>query len=349
MKPAPRAPGAGRFLSNLALTDLAERLHAFLVRRVPEATDIRIDDLTAVSGGNARKAYSFDLMIGEKDGHLHIPCIMLMQAGAGQLESDLAAEFKVIEALNGTDVPSPRALWLDEDGSGLGAPTVIMERVRGVTDILALRAPEPAARNRAVTLAFAAAGAKLHAVDVKGLEFLGAPTRETTAATQVGLWEAQFLKHRMEPQPAIAFAFQWLKANAPAAERISLVHGDFRLGNFLYEGEEITALLDWEMAHLGDPVEDIAWAYRELWTPEMHVPLDEFVRHYTASGGIAVKPETLLFYRLFREIKHAVISLTAAKSFADGRTRNLRLADRMTLALPCVKNFYDWLPGSVAE
>jgi aminoglycoside phosphotransferase (APT) family kinase protein len=324
------------------LTDLTARLETFLEKRLPGTPAISVDGLSPVSGGNARKAWAFDLTLDKSDP---MPCIMLMQAGAGQLESDLTAEFRVIEALNDTDVPSPRALWLDADGSGLGAPTVIMERVPGVTDILALRAAEPADRNRAVTLAFAKAGAKLHAVDVAGLSFLGTPTRETAAAIQVALWEAQFLKHRMEPHPAIAFAFQWLKANAPVAERISLVHGDFRLGNFLYEGEEITALLDWEMAHLGDPVEDLAWAYRVLWTPEMHVPIDAFVRRYTASGGIAVKPEVLLFYRLFSEIKHAVISLTAAKSFADGRTRNLRLADRMTLALPCVKQFYDWLPA----
>jgi aminoglycoside phosphotransferase (APT) family kinase protein len=324
------------------LTELAARLHTFLTARVPRATDIRIDDLAPVSGGNARKAYRFDLSLGDGPAQ---PCIMLMQAGAGQLESDLTAEFRVIAALNDTDVAAPRALWLDADGCELGSPTVIMERVPGVTDILSLRAPEPAGRNRAVTLAFAEAGAKLHAVDVAGLDFLGAPTRETAAEIQIGFWEAQFLKHRMEPHPAIGFAFQWLTDHAPVAERIALVHGDFRLGNFLYEGEEITALLDWEMAHLGDPVEDIAWAYRALWTPEMHVPIDEFVQHYMASGGIAVKPETLLFYRLFSEIKHAVISLTAAKSFADGRTRNLRLADRMTLALPCVKQFYDWLPA----
>ena len=178
-------------------------------------------------------------------------------------------------------------MWLDADGSGLGAPTVIMERVPGVTDILALRAPEPAGRNRAIALAFADAAAKLHNVDVAGLDFLGTPTRENAAAIQVGIWEAQFLKHRMEPHPAIAFAFQWLKANAPVAERISLVHGDYRLGNFLFEGERITALLDWEMAHLGDPAEDIAWAYRALWTPEMHVlPLDFVRRPLSAAGGI---------------------------------------------------------------
>jgi aminoglycoside phosphotransferase (APT) family kinase protein len=330
------------------LTDLAERLHAFLTAQVPEATDIRIDELTPVSGGNARKAYAFDLVMDEENGQVDIPCIMLMQAGAGQLESDLEAEFRVLEALHGTGVPAPQALWLDADGSALGAPTVIMERVTGVTDFLALRAPEPAGRNKAIVLAFADAAAKLHNAPIGKLGFLGATTRETTAAEQVALWEAQFLKHRMEPHPAIAFAFQWLKTHAPVAERISLVHGDYRLGNFLFEDDRITALLDWEMAHLGDPAEDIAWAYRALWTPEIHVPIDEFVDRYHAAGGPTIRPDNLLFYRLFGEIKHAVISLTAARSFADGRTKNLRMADRMTLALPCIKQFLDWLPGTMA-
>ncbi len=340
MRPAPRACWAGP-----SLTDLAQRLAAFLTAQVPEATDIRIDDLTPVSGGNARKAFSFNLILGEKDGHLDIPCIMLMQAEAGQLESDLTAEFRVIDALKNTGVPAPQAFWIDEDGGSMGAPTIIMERVAGVTDILALRAPEPADRNRAVALEFADAAAKLHAVDIGGMGFLHSTTQETAATEQIALWEAQFLKHRMEPHPAIAFAFQWLRAHQPVAERISLVHGDYRFGNFLFEGKRITALLDWEMAHLGDPVEDIAWAYRALWTPEMHLPLEAFIARYEAAGGPNVKPENLLFYRLFGEIKHAVISLTAARSFADGRTNNLRLADRMTLALPCVRRFYDWLPA----
>ncbi|MDB5397549.1 MAG: putative phosphotransferase [Rhodospirillales bacterium] len=322
------------------MTDLLTRLAAFLQRQISNA-DIKIDNLMPVSGGNARKAWSFDLATG---GQPTQACIMLMQAGAGQLESDLAAEFKVISALRNSGVPAPQALWIDEDGGSLGAPTIIMERVTGVTDILALRAPEPAQRNRAIALAFAEAAAKLHNADIGKLGFLGSPTRETAAAGQIALWEAQFLKHRMEPHPALAFAFQWLKTHKPVAERVSLVHGDYRFGNFLYDGDRITALLDWEMAHLGDPVEDIAWAYRSLWTPEMHLSLDEFVAHYTVSGGPAVKPDTLLFYRLFGEVKHAVISLTAARSFADGRTNNLRLADRMTLALPCIRQFFEWLP-----
>jgi len=331
----------------VSLTDLATRLAAFLTEQMPEATDIRIDELEPVSGGNARRAWWFDLVYGVEDGHFDVPCIMLMQAEAGQLESNLVTEFRILAAVSGGGVRAPRALWLDPDGSRLGAPTIVMERVTGVTDILALRAPEPAVTNRAVALDFAAAAAELHAVDwqAAGLGFLGAPTPQSVATEQITFWEAQFLKHRMEPHPVIVGAFAWLKRNRPVAERVALVHGDLRLGNFLYEDQRVTALLDWEMAHLGDPVEDIAWAYRTLWTPEMHLSLDDFIAHYQRAGGPPVHEQNLRFYRLFGEIKHAVISLTAARSFDDRRTDNLRMADRMTLVTPCLKQFLDWLPA----
>ena len=342
MRPVLPARGVG-----VSLTDLLSRLTAFLSAELPEATDIRVDALEPVSGGNARRAWRFDLVYGVQDGHFDVPCIMLMQAEAGQLESDLEHEFRVLAAVSRAGVRAPSALWLDPDGSKLGAPTIVMERVTGVTDILALRSPEPAATNRAVALDFATAAAELHAMDWRaaGVDFLGATTPESVAGEQIALWEAQFLKHRMEPHPVIAGAFAWLKRNKPVAERVALVHGDLRLGNFLYEDERVTALLDWEMAHLGDPAEDIAWAYRALWTPEMHLSLDDFVVRYHQAGGPTVRPDNLHFYRLFGEIKHAVISLTAARSFDDRRTDNLRMADRMTLVTPCLKQFLDWLPA----
>jgi len=342
MRPALPAPGAG-----VSLTELLERLTAFLATELPGATEIRIDELEPVSGGNARRAWRFDLSYDAEDGRFDVPCIMLMQAEAGQLESDPAIEFRVLDAVSKAGVRAPQALWLDPDGARIGAPTIVMERVTGVTDILALRAPEPAKANRAVALDFAAAAAELHAMDwqAAGLDFLHAPTPQSVAGEQIAFWEAQFLKHRMEPHPIIAGAFAWLKRRQPVAERVALVHGDLRLGNFLYEDERVTALLDWEMAHLGDPAEDIAWAYRTLWTPEMHLSLDDFIAHYQRAGGPPVSPENLRFYRLFGEIKHAVISLTAARSFDDRRTDNLRLADRMTLVTPCLKQFLDWLPA----
>jgi aminoglycoside phosphotransferase (APT) family kinase protein len=96
--------------------------------------------------------------------------------------------------------------------------------------------------------------------------------------------------------------------------------------------------------HLGDPAEDIAWAYRSLWGPQAFFPLDEFVRRYTELSGISVPPETLLFYRLLGEVKHSIISLTGARSFMDGRTRNLFLADRASTITSYLIQFLDWLP-----
>jgi len=95
------------------LTELLKHLTAFLATELPEATDIRIDELEPVSGGNARRAWRFDLVYGVEDGHLDVPCIMLMQAEAGQLESDPEAEFRVLAAASAAGVRAPRAgfLW----------------------------------------------------------------------------------------------------------------------------------------------------------------------------------------------------------------------------------------------
>ena len=114
----------------------------------------------------------------------------------------------------------------------------------------------------------------------------------------------------------------------PEAERISIVHGDLRFGNLLHDEGRLTALLDWEMVHLGDPVEDLGWVYRRCgartarcrsrssWPPTRRRPAGP------------VDPDRLRWYQLFSEVKHSVISLTAARSFHERRTPNLRLADR---------------------
>jgi hypothetical protein len=89
----------------------------------------------------------------------------------------------------------------------------------------------------------------------------------------------------------------------------------------------------------------LAWAYHPLWSPERHLPWDAFVARYKTAGGDDIPADTLLFYRLFGEVKHSVISLNAARSFNDGKTRNIRLADRVTMVADCLTQFLDWLPA----
>ncbi len=321
-------------------------LEQFLKRELPLAQGLRIVALAPLEGGNAREAWSFDVVWREADTSHRKRCVLLQKAPAGQLDRDLGPEFRVLETLEGTDVPAPRAYWIDVDGRALGRPAFVLERVGGSAELRSLLDPARGSINRALARALAAAAAALHQVDwrARGVDFLGEPSADEVARAQVDEWEALFLRHRMEPLPVLAAAFCWLRENAPRAERVAIVHGDLRFGNFLYEGDQLRALLDWEMVHLGDPCEDLAWAYRSLWNPEAQLPFDAFLAHYRASGGASAPAENLLFYRLFGEVKHAVISLCGAHAFATGQTRNLRLADRMSWVPECLAHFLDWLP-----
>jgi aminoglycoside phosphotransferase (APT) family kinase protein len=140
----------------------------------------------------------------------------------------------------------------------------------------------------------------------------------------------------MEPLPALAFVFDWLEDRLPAPCQAVLVHGDLRLGNFLHDGEAVTLLLDWELAHFGDPVEDLAWMYRRLWSPQAFLPLASALRLYAEGGGGRIEPDRLLWYRVFSEARHAVISLTAVRRFMDGETGNLRHAGRVSMVNECL-------------
>lgn len=329
-----------------AVEALSARLKEFVAANLEGARDIQIDNLLPITAGNARQAWEFDVRWLDGGRERKVSCVMLRQAEAGQLETDLVPEFKIVKALWGSGVPVAQALWIDIEGRWLERPSFIMEKVAGASDFFALLKPESAAASRAIAQQLAAIAARLHSLDWRklGVDCLPAATAETTAAGQIAYWESLFLKHRMEPYPVMVAAFIWLKRHTPIAGRISIVHGDFRFGNFLYQGDRINAMLDWEMTHLGDPVEDIAWAYRSLWSPAAFLSLEEFVRRYTELGGMAVDPGNLLFYRLLGEVKHSIISLTGARSFIDGRSRNLFLADRAATVPSYLMQFLDWLP-----
>ena len=113
------------------------------------------------------------------------------------------------------------------------------------------------------------------------------------------------------------------------------MHGDFRLGNWLVEqrgdGATLLGVLDWEMVHLGDPLEDLAWCSSELWrgrTPwagAMIAP-EDFAAAYARASGRAVDAERMAFYRVLAVVKMIAIMLTGIRAFRDGRTSDLRMA-----------------------
>lgn len=323
----------------------AAALAAFARAQDPDVTEVHVERLEPIeSVGNAREPWELRVRMLRADGSVeHVHGVMLVKAHAGQLETELATEFAALRAVHGTRVPAPAPRWLDASGEAFGRPFFVTDHVVGRADMSLLRASPDDAAAHATVLSFADAAAALHAVDVDGADPVHLPRVGATAVavTQLDVWEPLAERQLLEPLPALRHAFSLLRASAPAATRVTLVHGDLRVGNFLAHDGRVTALLDWEMAHVGDPHEDLAWAYRAIWSPARVLPEDEFLARYEQASGVAVDRGVLRWYQMFNEVKHVVISLTAARSFHDRRSTNLRFADRNTTVAPFLARFYE--------
>jgi aminoglycoside phosphotransferase (APT) family kinase protein len=314
---------------------IAGRLHEFLCAQLPEAEDIRIDKLEKMAGGASREAWLFEVSWREPGGERSEKCVMLRHPVSSVLESDDSeakitgsrrlpqTEFKIVQLMERHGIPVPHMLWIDAEGKWLDRPFTVSRWLPGDADITPVLGTDTV--DRILDQYFEILG-RLHNLDpaAVGVDFLGQPTRETAAREQIELFEAGYDKQRLEDFPGIAYMIRWLKKNQPVAERVSIVHGDFRLGNFMYEDDRIIAMLDWEQCHLGDPLEEIAFMYWALWSLEGLVPLTEFVQRYERSSGIPVDRQTLAFYRVFIELKMCVVILTGTKSYFATPERQLQ-------------------------
>src|SRR5262249_21211347 len=150
-----------------------------------------------------------------------------------------------------------------------------------------------------------------------GFDFLGDPgPGHAAAAREVARWEARIAASGLAVDPPLAEALAWLRTHVCATDEITLVHGDYRLGNFLVTRRpghaQLTGVLDWEMVHLGDPLEDVAWCISPLWrggTPYASGVLDpeEFVALWGAAADRTPDPVRLHFYGVLAIVKMAAI------------------------------------------
>lgn len=328
-------PTSGGGVVNDPPERVAASIRDFLVEQMPNATEISVTDMERIVGGASREAWIFEASWDEWSGHQTEKCVMLRHPVASVLESDEAedkingsrrlaqTEFKLIRLMELQGIPVPHMLWVDAEGKWLERPFSVSRWLPGTADFAPVLGTE---RAESILDQYIGILARLHSIDPKeaGVDFLGDPTPESAAMEQVELFEGGYDRQRLEDFPAITFMIRWLKKNQPAAPRVSVVHGDFRLGNFMYDGAGIVAMLDWEQSHLGDPREEIAFMYWALWSLESVIPLREFLVRYEHASGIAVDHDGLAWYRVFIELKMCVVILTGIKSFFATADRQLR-------------------------
>lgn len=171
-------------------------------------------------------------------------------------------EYRVMQALRDTDVPVPAVRLLVEDPAIVGTAFYVMDYVEGRVLTDTTLSDEPKADRAPIFTELAETLAKLHRVDYRavGLEDFGRP--DNYCGRQVERWTKQYLAARTEDIPAMDALMAWLPEHMPKADETTIAHGDFRLGNMIYAPDrpKVLAVLDWELATLGHPLSDLAYA-----------------------------------------------------------------------------------------
>ncbi|MDE3174771.1 MAG: phosphotransferase family protein [Pseudomonadota bacterium] len=253
-------------------------------------------------------------------------------------------EFESLSALAQSRVPAPRVYLASDDLTIIGAPFFLSQKVEGDTPLPWGTQSQKleGARRQQLAEDFIDALAALHGFDWRATALRrwgDGVTLENAATRQIDEWEGRFRRWALKPHPMAHRALAWLRARAPRAERLSLVHGDYRLGNFLERDGRITAILDWELVHLGDPIEDLGWAFLPQYRGGGQLVCglaseEEFLARYTAQSGVTVAPATLRFYVVFALLKLAFTHMAAARCFEDGLFNDMRMPAMATQIAP---------------
>ncbi|MBM3644810.1 MAG: phosphotransferase family protein [Alphaproteobacteria bacterium] len=262
-------------------------------------------------------------------------------------------EFRVIAALNRTDVPVPRAYALCEDETVVGTAFYIMEFCDGrvLWDPLLPEVPKEA--RRAIYAAKFETLARLHGVDYAalGLGDFGRPG--SYVARQISRWGKQYKASETERIDAMDRLLDWLPANLPASEETVLVHGDYRLDNMIYakDGPRVLAIIDWEISTLGDPLAELSYLCMLWRNPSdmgglagldlaaLGLPTEaEMVAHYcTHSGRAAPSPALWEFYMAYNLFRVSCIRQGVYARSLDGTASNVRAAESGKLVRPAAE------------
>ncbi len=259
-------------------------------------------------------------------------------------------EWLAMKSLEDSAVPVPQAYWADDDAGILGAPFLFCERIDGAAVVPWVPAGTPPldeGYRRMLGEQFIDSLAALHRVpwQARPIAEMGhGITAENAARINVEFWEKQIGRWAMRPYPAAEWAVRWLKDHCPVAPHVAIVHGDYRTGNFLEVDGHITAILDWELVHLGDPHEDLGWASLPMYMGgSKHIcrlaEPDWFYERYSQKAGFAVSMKSVQYYRAFSLLKLAATHMAAARCFEEGRFNDMRMPAMGSQIGTCLRQF----------
>ena len=296
---------------------------ALSVALEPSLGAVAISDLRRLLGGASRETWSFDAT--QDDGSLRQLVLRRDPPTRPGWPGTMGTEARCLRASAQAGLAVPQVL-LDSDSPDLfGSAGIVMERIEGET--LARRILRDEKFQDARSALAADCGtflAGLHAIDPQVV----APLQSADPLKQIRLT----LDALDMPSPTFEFAIRWLESNRPQTLSTAIVHGDFRLGNFIVGEEGLRAVLDWELVHLGDPREDLGWLCVKAWRFGAAEPVggfgtrEDLLAAYQAAGGAPVSLAELHWWEVFGTLRWGAICMTQTHAHLTGLLRSVELA-----------------------
>jgi aminoglycoside phosphotransferase (APT) family kinase protein len=283
------------------------------LRRVLGTEDV--SEVTRLSGGASRETYRF--RAGGRD--------LILQRQRGGDSRNMSTEAAAVRAAALVGVPVAELIAAESGSTPLGASFMVSAAVEGETIARKiLRDDEFTAAREVLTGDLGRALARLHTLPADAVPGLS----ETDQVSQY----REMLDALGQPHPAFELAFRWLDAHRPAETGRTIVHGDFRLGNVIVGSEGLRAVLDWELAHVGDPMEDLGWLCVKAWRFGSRLPVagvghyEQLFEAYEAAGGAPVDPDAVRWWEVLGTLKWGIMCILQANTHLAGHSRSHELA-----------------------
>lgn len=336
---------AGDGYSAIPLETLAECCARLIANNI--GGDVALMNARWLGGGASKLQMAFDLEWNGPNGEgpTITPMVLRMEPPASIVETSRRREFEILQAMRGI-VPVPPCYWVDADGAYLPHPGLIYGFAEGTTK----PSTRPAQQVTGIgtnfgpdlrpilARQFVHDLAAIHTAPTGRLSSLSSFEPASVGSTdsvvrQIAWWRRVWEEDRPEAVPLVEVAARWLGENAIPLDHVSVVHGDFRAGNFLYSEEtrKITAWLDWELAVLGDRHQDLAWTtgghfghFAEdgrTFLASGLLPAEELFDRYEKASGLPVDRKRLKYFRVFNDFSSTVHMLATAHRVAKhGKT-----------------------------
>jgi len=282
-----------------------------------------VENLRALTGGASRTTWAFDAVTGGQRRSL-----ILRTGPPDDVHAGMELEARAQAAAAAAGAPVPHVLVADDAVGALGNPFLICDEIAGETIVRRIQRTldkgEGAAGRARLLVQCAEALAAIHRADpnVSGID------RED----QLAQWRDR-LDDMGDTTATFEWAFRWLAANRPAPSPPCLVHGDYRMGNLIVDGSGLAAVLDWELVHIGEYYEDLAWFCIRAWrfgAPADHGAgglgsVENFLHGYENAGGATVDRAAFHWWLVLATLRWGVICRYQAERHLSGQSRSVEL------------------------